>query len=130
MEIIDNIPAGRYQGYIWYSDQQKPQVLNDVPFDGLELTAGNPFIIEGQLLDTEERLSYSIHFVDGAYLAYRYNLDDLPKDSPVLTYVASFADAPGALKFISVWREEADPLCEGMQVLTPAENVFAGFENR
>jgi CRISPR type III-associated protein (TIGR04423 family) len=31
------------------------------------------------------------------------------------------------LKFRKYWKEEPDPLCEGMPVLVPAEEVFVGF---
>ena len=130
MERITNIPSGNYQGYIWESDKTAPNVINGY-YGGLSLSdePSNPFIVEGQLFNNEEKISYSISFVDGRYIVQKFDLKILPEnDTKEETYLPGFDNAPGDLHFLSIWREEADPLCEGMMVLVPCENVFVGYK--
>ena len=125
MKTTSKIPSGRYQGYIWMSDQSQPRVI-DGQFEGMNLEPANPFVIEARLYDLDNRLSYAIHFHDGAYCACVYNVDELPQVEQ--SYIPSFKDAPGRLLFANVWREENDPLCEGMSVLVPCESIFIGYK--
>ena len=78
MKSIDNIPAGRYQGYIWMSDKPQPDVI-DGPFDGMDLTPANPFIIEAKLFEPDKGLSYSGQFIDGSYVAKEWDVNALPE---------------------------------------------------
>lgn len=126
MERINSIPAGGYQGYIWMSDKSQPEVING-PFAGLDLTPGNPFIIEARLFDKEHNLSYSIQFIDGKYIAAKWDVGALTTGE-LQSFLPAFENAPGNLLFKTVWREISDPLCEGMNVLEPCENVFVGFK--
>ncbi len=126
METISSIPSGCYQGYIWMSDQDKPEVI-DGAFKGLSLAPSNPFIIEARLFETEKHMSYSVQFLGGVCHASVCNVEDLPQGD-LLAYTPSFEKAPGKLLFLSVWAEECDPLCEGMPVLNPHEFVFVGFK--
>lgn len=50
------IEKSKYQGYLWYSDQKEPKVFNNELFE-LEIADNeNPFIVEGQLYDEENRI--------------------------------------------------------------------------
>lgn len=121
-------PEQKYEGYLWWSDRPTPTVLNNEPIK--ELPEGNnPFIVEGQLFDKVHDKSWSIRFVDGNYYIMRFDLNDLngleciPKN-----YLPNrFPDSIKKLCFREFWRPQKDYLCEGMQVLQPAETVFVGF---
>jgi CRISPR type III-associated protein (TIGR04423 family) len=126
MKSIDNIPAGRYQGYIWMSDKPQPDVI-DGPFDGMDLTPANPFIIEAKLFEPDKGLSYSVQFIDGSYVAKEWDVNALP-EGELQSFLPAFDGAPGNLLFFTAWREVKDPLCENMGVLEPCENVFVGFK--
>ncbi len=120
-----------YQGYIWYSDQTKPKTYNNEEFDGKELDNNeNPFIVEAQLFDTVNLISYSIKYVDGRYICTEYNLADYKDiEFEELSYVAHRLDGVSTLHFRQYWRPEPDKQCAGMPVLQPKELVFVGFQN-
>lgn len=120
------IEKSKYQGYLWYSDQTRPQVLHDEEFE-LDIPDNqNPFIIEGQLYDGER--SISIKYIDGKYVEKRYVLAEF--DGVECSERSFFANqmAGYKLKFRQYWRPQADPLCEDMEVLQAAEQVFTGLE--
>lgn len=127
------IKGNKMEGYLWYSDQDTPLV-----YDGTEVSlelndSDNPFVIEGQLYDTEKDISYSIKYVDGKYLKKEYPQDIKDKDQSDCeiiekSYMSNRMDDK-VLHFMEIWRpSESEPLCEGMSVLQPAELVFVGFK--
>lgn len=54
-----NIEKSIYEGYIWRSDANKPQIVNG-EFELDEPDVENPFIVEGMLYDATRCLSISI----------------------------------------------------------------------
>lgn len=131
MQQVTQIPAGNYMGYIWMSNAKEPITYSlDNRFDGVSLEAGqNPFIIEAQLMDG--KVSYSIKFVDGHYVALCYDLEVLSQEKDVEVTVHQYLAnrIPGVEKvcFKEYWRPVPDPNCCGMKVLQPREFVFCGF---
>ena len=134
-----------YEGYLWYSNEKTPRVLNGEPWSEAELDASkNPFIIEGQLYDKENLISYSIKYVDGQYFCKKYELketdfndidiDDIDKVSfkahriGKVSFKAHRMGKGTVLEFLQYYREEVDTECEGMKVLVPAEKVFIGLK--
>ena len=64
-----------FQGYLWMSDQPKPEIFDKDKERQLVLdSTKNPFVIEGQLSDGEK--SYSIKYVDGEYIVVEYDVTD------------------------------------------------------
>lgn len=117
----------KFQGYLWWSNAKDPEVINGTP-QVLELNdANNPFIVEGQLYDTANEVSYSIKYVDGIHLWKEYKLSEgeLGEEK---NYIPNRMPNIEKLTFKQYWRAELDPLCEGMEVLQPAEFVFVGFK--
>lgn len=118
------IIEGKFEGYVWYSDQDTPQI-----YCGQELELSdedNPFIIEGQLCDGNT--SYSIKYIDGKYFVKKYNLTCLPKEDVVDKFYQSYRMNGKVLSFKECWRLESDALCCGMDVLQPKEIIFVGFK--
>jgi CRISPR type III-associated protein (TIGR04423 family) len=126
----NNKIQGTATGYVWWSDASLPQVYIAEPID-LDLSApGIPFVAEANLVINQK--SYSVKMVDGAYRVAVSSLE--PSEEVVFTDVEYFPNRltqvrpeVQRLKFRKYWREEADPLCENMPVLVPAEEVFVGF---
>lgn len=122
---METIEKAKYEGYIWKSDQSKPDtILREFE---LELHDNeNPFIIEGQLYCEEKNLSISIRYVDGKYIVNKFNLSEVP-EATEQEYMAEFEGVHG-LKFKQLWKAESDLLCAGFEVLKPAGFVFVGFK--
>ena len=74
---METIKINKCEGYLWWSDQQKPKVYQDELIDICLDEAKNPFVVEGQLYDEENKESYSIKYVDGQYLINIYLLHHL-----------------------------------------------------
>jgi CRISPR type III-associated protein (TIGR04423 family) len=123
-----------YDGYLWYSDQKTPEVFEQKAWDESMLDENvNPFVIEGQLYDSENLVSYSIKYVDGKYIIKKYQLkstdfNNVDVDIDILDFKAHRMGEGRVLQFLQYYREEEDSLCEGMKVLQPAEKVFVGFK--
>ncbi len=116
-----------YEGYIWMSNSNKPDVINNSVLDKNKFEQGNPFVIEGQLYNEKDRKSISIKYIDGRYLIQCYDITDTDlKEKSYKQYISNRIDRK-KLKFVQRWIPKADVLCEGMKALQPAELVFIGF---
>lgn len=129
-KLTDIDPKQKYQGYLWWSDATSPEVYQNQQLPEWQEEKSNPFIIEGQLYDKANNKSYSIRFVDGIYLINCFDLNDLNKVECInKEYLPNrFPDGIQKLCFKEIWRPRKDDLCEGMDVLQPAEVVFVGFK--
>ena len=67
------LPKAKYQGYIWFSDSTKPEII-DREFSLDISSETNPFIAEAYLMDEDNQISYSIKFVDGNYLLNKFGI--------------------------------------------------------
>lgn len=136
VERITEIPKANYQGYIWYSDSERPKVFTgDKAYGGFKPNpAANPFIIEGNLWDKATSTSISIRYVNGRYYIHRTVLtpeevNGKTDHSTVKTFVAHRIDGYTYLRFVQLWETREDPMCEDMEVLEPSKPVFIGFTN-
>lgn len=122
-----------FQGYIWMSDQTKPEVFD---FNNEKLLVlddnKNPFVIEGQLYDKTQKKSYSIKYVDGKYIVMPYDVTDDEVKNAKSYYPNRMSKK---LLFYQRWevmkdnegKENGDDYCENIPVLEPAGLVFVGF---
>ncbi len=120
------------EGYLWWSDQQNPQIYQDEALNICLDETKNPFVVEGQLYDKECRQSYSIKYVDGQYLIIMYKVaeQDLTNpDNEQKHFLSNRMDGRW-LKFLRYWEEKEDENCMGMPVLTFTKNVFVGFKEK
>lgn len=117
-----------YEGYLWWSNDSSPKVFHNEAITDLP-EGNNPFIIEGQLYDVNNKKSYSIRFIDGEYMIKHFDLKDIKELEFVeKTYLPNRVDGAAKLCYHEYWRPVQDELCEGMEVLQPAEIVFVGFK--
>ena len=135
---INDIKALTYEGYLWMSDQEEPDVYNNesvtLPKDG-----DNPFVVEGQLFNKAEGLSYSIKYVDGQYIVQEYTVTEADRKNPdneVKTYLSNRM-GDHRLQFLRYWEEVLDEdnysdsnNPKGLPVLTQTKNVFIGFKEK
>lgn len=129
---METIKINKCEGYLWLSDQQKPKVYQNELIDICLDEAKNPFVVEGQLYDEENKESYSIKYVDGQYLVNIYKVDESDftnPDNQIKSYLSNRMDDRW-LKFLSYWEEKKDKNCMSMPVLTLTKNVFIGFDKR
>ena len=122
------INKSKYEGYLWYSDNNEPDDYHNEDFPELIIDDNeNPFIMEGQLFDCVNQVSIRIKYIDGKYDFKEIKLTEL--ENMTFEEYAYCAHRMGdvKLKFRQYWKEEPDALCEGMPVLQPAELVFVGF---
>ena len=129
---METIKINKCEGYLWWSDQQKAKVYQDELIDICLDEAKNPFVVEGQLYDEENKESYSVKYVDGLYLIKKYKVDEsdyINIDNEEKSYLSNRMDDRW-LKFLSYWEEKKDASCMGMSVLTLTKNVFIGFDER
>lgn len=134
IETITEIPKAKYQGYIWRSDSDSPEVLTGDENDDMLDPKDNSFIIEGNLWDEATGASISIRYIDGRYYIHRTTLTTEERTgetdhSTIKKYVAHRIDEYKYLRFVQLWESRPDPMCEGMEVLEPSKLVFIGFTN-
>lgn len=124
---IQNIPKEQYQGYLWYSDAEMPEII-DNNFDQVAQLTKIPFVIEGNLYCASKRLSIQIKHIDGDYWITQVILPEVDNQQYYEeTYLAH--DIPDYHKFrmLEAWEPQADELLAGMEALEPAWSAFAGF---
>ena len=129
---MDNEIVHNYEGYIWYSDKNTPEIIenkNNIN-EYLNSEHNNPFIIEGQIYDSKNQESYSLKYVNGNLLVKKFNTKETTEGESTYTREREFVShrmQNRTLHFIEVWREEKDDLCEKMSVYKPHELIFTGF---
>ena len=129
---METIKINKCEGYLWWSDQEEPKIYLDEAIDICLDKSKNPFVVEGQLYDKDEKKSYSIKYVDGQYHINIYNVeaDDFTnKDNEPNSFLSNRMGGRW-LKFLRYWEttEQGDENCEGMKPLVITKNLFVGFE--
>lgn len=139
----NKIEAANYQGYYWMSDETSPTLLSkDKEFYDELNPKNNPFIIEALLYNEQDKVSYSIKYVDGRYIVNKWenvSRDCANKnDYTLISYYSNRLEenlGNRKLYFLQHWVEVNDPACagdmddedSGMTVLQPKELIFVGF---
>ncbi len=128
---IDNISTTRWSGYIWMSDQTKPQVLltpESIP-PTLLSEGVNPFVVEAQLISEDGKTSLSISNVDGKVkvVAYPVETPANAEDEPV-DFLPNRMENVKHLSFIRRWEAKPDSFCDNMETLVPTALIFRGFD--
>ena len=125
-----------YEGYLWMSNENHPQVFHPESLIDRQLFEGhNPFVAEGYLFNHEKGISISIKYVDGRYRIYIDKVkpsDFNSKDTDRLCYLTQRMDHSDALwaEFLRYWTETPDPACHSMNVLEIEKELFVGFKKK
>lgn len=125
-----------YEGYLWMSNENHPQVFHPESLIDRQLFEGhNPFVAEGYLFNHEKGISISIKYVDGRYRIYIDKVkpsDFNSKDTDRLCYLTQRMAHSDALwaEFLRYWTETPDPTCLDMNVQEVEKEVFVGFKTK
>jgi CRISPR type III-associated protein (TIGR04423 family) len=121
----------KYEGYYWYSNQQKPElVLNQTITKDIFTIL--PFVVEGNLYSKEKGISINIKNIDGEYKVFQADVKDLSDEQITRNeYLAHDLAGIDKIKMIHFWEEsKEDALLENMKTLIPAWQAFVGFINK
>ncbi len=126
---LNDIPQAKYEGYVWMSDEKKPDVLPKDDFDFTSVPT-NPFVIEALLYDRANNKSIIVRHT-GKYHIVEYDLSKLPDDAELVdvSYLPHRLGNVKQLGFKQLWIPETDKNCEGWPVLTMKAIIFVGFIN-
>lgn len=123
-----------YEGYLWWSDKENPDVITGSISGKLPADGDNPFVVEGMLYNEKEGISYSIKYVDGEYNVKKYTnvkKDIENNDNEVKEYLSNRMEGRW-LRFLRYWEEDKSDKDESDKdewpVLTQTKNVFIGFK--
>ncbi len=126
---LSKIPDHDYEGYIWGSEHQYPQVLKGekfiAPLDSL-------YIVEALLYCKAENISILIKHT-GQTQIYQYNLSKFPKHikQRSVSYLSHrLGDHIKRVNFQQIWIPESDPNCESWDVLKMRALIFTGFNQQ
>lgn len=119
---INNIPDLNYEGYLWYSDEPKPEFVKG-KLDKTKLTK-LPFVIEGNLWAETEKVSINIKNIDSEYVVTKF---DIPSKFSSNEYLAHDLEGVDKYKMYQHWEESTEDLPIGMSSLQPAWAAFTGF---
>lgn len=141
--MTHHIEESAYQGYMWKSDEQTPEVYDCDRNIGFCLSDGeNPFIAEGQLYDKATDVSISIKFIDGKYIINRYDGrkhqfiggsdSAIFEEGELEQYIPARRMDTGSrvLNFIRLWKVTKDQMSENFETLCPSALIFKGFGTR
>lgn len=120
----------RYDGYYWYSNTSKPEIIRNQIIPDNILTA-LPFIIEGNFYSEDSGISINIKNIDGQYKIYECSTFGLIEDHITRSELLAH-DLKGVekIKVVQYWEEsDEDPLLENMKTLQPVWQAFVGFIN-
>lgn len=129
---METIKIKNSEGYLWWSDQEEPEIYDGKVIDICLDEKKNPFVIEGQLYDKDEKKSYSIKYVDGQYLINKYKVETIDfsnTDNEPKSFLSNRMEGRW-LKFLRYWEEKKDENCMDMPVLTFTKNIFVGFKEK
>lgn len=126
---INEIKSRKYQGYIWLSDQEKPNVLHNESYDfSIHSETDNPFIVEALLYADDEQISVSVKHT-GKYHIHEIDLKKYSDENLVeVKYLPHRLNGFSKVNFKQLWLPEEDKNCQGMEVFKMKALVFTGFE--
>lgn len=132
---MEKIEKAKYEGYVWWSDKDRPEVFYGDEEVEVSLNDGeNPFIIEGNLWDKATGKSIFIRYVDGRYFVNETKVKEEDRNNKERctekSFIAHRIDGVRRLKFLQYWETFEDPLCKDMETLRPEKLVFIGFDDK
>ncbi len=119
---IEDIPEGKFDGYYWYSNESKPEIISDEGIDKSKLTK-LPFVIEANFYSKESEISIQIKNIDGKYDIAIIDLKDCVTEPQL--YIGH--DINQDFQVVEAWEEVEDELLEGMKTQVPSWTAFKGF---
>ena len=145
---INEIPMDRsLTGYLWMSNEREPQVLENCSIEQNNKQHGanpallqigvNPFIVEAELWDAANHVSYAIHHAGNKVVCQRYEVkaEDFSNSDNTVDFLSHRMNGR-KLHFREYWEPRRDidvldisgkPVGEKMPTLVMTRRVFVGF---
>lgn len=146
---INEIPMDKsLTGYLWMSNEREPLVLENCSIKQSNKQHGanpalfqmgvNPFIVEAELWNNVNNVSYAIHHAGNEVVCQRYEVkaeDRNNRDNRESVFLSHRMDGRG-LRFLEYWEPRRDidvydisgkPVGEKMPTLVMTRRVFVGF---
>lgn len=125
---LTEIQERMYEGYIWYSNQEEPKILNDEAFHFTE-NHMNPFVIEALLYNKSDRISVMVRHT-GKYTIHETSINNLPEGSILeeKSFLTHRLTNITKAYFKQLWIPEKDIYCSNMEVLKLKAIIFTGFK--
>ena len=133
IEGIEAIPFRNYEGYLWYSDEERPQYIGGgyKEFEKSTLTE-YPFVVEGALYSIEDNKSLTIRCLDGEYYIHEIDFNIIEDNRAYYQVIPHkwlvAKDANRKVCMLEVWALVQDPLCAGMSTFQASFWAFKGFK--
>lgn len=124
---FNTIPDCEYEGYIWYSDSEKPKIFKNEKFNA-DLLTKLPFVVEGMLYAEKEKISIRIVNIDGAYRIAKMTLENIPPEYVVDYFAKEVFGKASKIRMYQHWEEKEDVINNNRPVLCPSWSAFIGFK--
>jgi CRISPR type III-associated protein (TIGR04423 family) len=122
------IPDLPYEGYLWYSDQPEPKILEQESISR-EALSTLPFVVEGWLYNADANISIRISNIDGQYHVAKMDVTGIEITKAVEYHVNK--DKFGSKMSMKIYQHHElrpDPINEGWNVLQQTWFAFVGFK--
>lgn len=116
------------EGYLWYSDQRKPEMVEGTLDLAAKLTK-LPFVVEGMLYDEQAKISYRILHLDGKNTIQQIDLSDLSDvEYDEQIYFTRRVKSGEKYLMIEAWEETTQLIGSSeFTTLSPSWAAFKGF---
>ncbi|MFW6275617.1 MAG: TIGR04423 family type III CRISPR-associated protein, partial [bacterium] len=124
-KTLQEIPPRNYEGYIWFSDKTKPEIVNG----SLPQKPDKGFLVEGMLYNADNKISIMIRHTGDLHID-EFDLTNLPENSDLKEekYYAHRIDNSKKMKFKQLWQLEKDSVNLGWDYFSMKALLFVGFE--
>ena len=119
---IEGIPNENFEGYYWFSNKPKPEIIRNEKIDKNKFTQ-LPFVVEANFYSKETETSVQVKNIDGEYHIAIIDLTDC--DTVPQVYIGH--DIGYDFQVVEAWEEKEDKFLEGMKTKVPAWTAFKGF---
>lgn len=117
--IIDYINSLKgYEGYVQFSDRPIEDIF--ITSSDIKVDSKDGFVYEAHFSNGKE--SIAIRQINGEWLVAKTDISNIPEEDKQIYYALG-----KNVIMAQIWKEEVDPLCEGMKVKKLKKVVFAGF---
>lgn len=134
MKINDIPVSNKYDGYLWMSNSKSPVELDNEPLPASFGKGVNPFVVEGELWDHENKRSYSIHQAGNITICQAFEVKDKDFDNDNHNVdkrvYASHRMKHKGLCFLEYWEPSRTDSSFGMETLEMKKRVFVGFKDK
>lgn len=138
---IKSILPRDYEGYLWYSNAERPIYIDEKTKFTADLLSDFPFVVEGALYCESEDISISIRWVPSGYVITEFDGNLLDTHEEAYKYIcytwAVAKDSQRKVKMREVWTLETDEPTKTkpaeiqtaqMAAFRPSFWIFRGFE--